>query len=87
MARSHYIYLIRWDEPGHPSHKQLLAAFTVKHEANQWAKMTPHPFERMKLKRMRDGMTYDKSETTIPWDDDELRKTSRQKRPEPSRDF
>ena len=36
MARSDYIYLIRYKDPGTPSDRQVLGGFTVKHEAHTW---------------------------------------------------
>ena len=70
MARAHYIYLIRHQLPGHPSDRELLGAFTVKHEAITWAKRCPHPLTHIRLSRMRDGTTSHKVEEIIPWDED-----------------
>lgn len=68
MARSTYIYLVSWKEPGHPSHGQVMAGFTVKYEAEYWATdLSGHPLERMQLSRMRDGIGYPKDKEDIPW--------------------
>jgi len=63
-----YIYLVTYKEPGRPAHGKVLAGFTVKYEANQWAELAPHPLEKMQLTRMRDGLTYHKAQEDIPWD-------------------
>jgi hypothetical protein len=48
---------------------QLLASFTVKYEAQQWAvKESKQPLEHLHLSRMRDGLYCDKTETRIPWE-------------------
>jgi hypothetical protein len=65
MARSAYIYFVRYRECG-----TLLGAFTVKKEANQWAEFhSGHPLHALKLSSMRDGLGYDKDEKEIEWDD------------------
>jgi hypothetical protein len=68
MARSQYIYLIRYKEHGAPCDRQVLAGFTVKHEAHTWTQRCGHPIERLQLTRMRDGLCYDKDEEDIPWE-------------------
>ena len=69
MARSHYIYLVCWKEPGQPSHEKVMAGFTVKYEAQHWAtNLSGHPLERLQLSRMRDGTCYPKAKEDIPWD-------------------
>ncbi len=72
MARSQYIYLIRYLSPECPAHLALLAAFTVKHEAIEWAFLCPHKLRRLQLSRMRDGMTYNKEIEVIPWTEEQL---------------
>lgn len=64
MARSTYIYFIRRFE----DHK-LVGAFTVKHEAVEWAMRNGWGPDNADLSRMRDGCLYntDKFELTIPW--------------------
>ena len=63
MARSQYIYLVRYKET-------LLAAFTVKHEAVSWARFrSGHPLETLQLSSMRDGIYGDKTEKPIPWEE------------------
>ncbi len=76
MARSQYIYLIRYLAPGHPSHLEFLAAFTVKHEAIEWALLCPHRLPHLQLSRTRDGMTYHKAEEIIPWPAEALLRSS-----------
>jgi hypothetical protein len=76
MARSQYIYLIRYLAPGHPAHLELLAAFTVKHEAIEWALLCPHHLPHLQLSRTRDGMTYHKAEDVIPWPAEALLRSS-----------
>jgi len=61
VARSKYIYFVR------KTTCELLAAFTVKHEANLWMLRTGWPLEEATLSRMRDGVYEDKTETIIPW--------------------
>lgn len=68
MARSDYIYLIRYKDPGTPSDRQVLSGFTVKREAHAWTQCCGHPLTRLQLTRMRDGIGYDKEEHDIPWD-------------------
>lgn len=65
MARSTYIYHVRKIKDG-----ELLASFTVKHEAHTWAeKHSGFDREALKLSRSRDGLTTeDKSEVEIPWE-------------------
>lgn len=67
MARSAYIYLIRYKEHGAPCDRQVLAGFTVKREAHTWAKTCGHLIGRLQLTRMHDGINYDKTEQDIPW--------------------
>lgn len=63
MARSHYIYLIRLKESD-----KLLAAFTVKHEADSWAvRHSGLPLDALQLSLMRDGLHVDKTEKVIPF--------------------
>lgn len=80
MARSQYIYLIRYLAPGHPAHLEFLAAFTVKHEAIEWALLCPHHLPHLQLSRTRDGMTYHKAEEVIPWPPESLLRSSLDKR-------
>ena len=68
MARSHYIYLVRWKEPGQSANDNVMAGFTVKYEAHQWAKLCGHPLEKLRFSRMRDGLGYEKAPEDIPWD-------------------
>lgn len=70
MARSQYIYLIKYENPGTLSHGKILAGFTVKYEAHEWAKLAGYPINRMQLCRMRDGNVYLKDIVDIPWDHD-----------------
>lgn len=81
MARASQIYLLRYSLPGSPSDRELLAGFTVKYEAKQWAKLCPHPLTHLRLSRMRDGLTYHKAEEVIPWTDDELREAAEDRSP------
>ena len=63
MARSHYIYLIR-----NKACNTVLAAFTVKYEAQQWAvRKSGRPLKEMQLSSIRDGTCDDKTEKLIPW--------------------
>lgn len=64
MARSTYIYLIRRFEDN-----KLIGAFTVKHEAAEWAMRNGWGPDNAYLSRMRDGChcDVDKTELTIPW--------------------
>lgn len=81
MARSQYIYLLRYLLPGSPSDKEVLATFTVKYEAKQWAKLCQHPLTHLRLSRMRDGLTYHKAEEIIPWTDEELQEAAADRSP------
>lgn len=70
MARSQYIYLIKYNYPGRPSHGKILAGFTVKYEAHEWVKLSGYSVNRLQLSRMRDGIAYLKDIIDIPWDHD-----------------
>ena len=64
MPRSHYIYLVR-----HKACSTVLAAFTVKHEAQEWAlRESGHPLEHLQLSSIKDGVWADKTEKPIPWE-------------------
>ena len=64
MPRSHYIYLVRYNACG-----TVLGAFTVKHEAQEWAlRESGHPLEHLQLSSIKDGVWADKSEKRIPWE-------------------
>lgn len=66
MARSCYVYLVRIKET-----TALLGCFTVKHEANTWARKwcgELYPLDRLQLTSMRDGIHGDKTELIVPWD-------------------
>ena len=63
MARSKYIYLIR--SAINPA--TLLAAFTVKHEANTWLMRSKYNQDTARLSRMPDGLYDRKDEEEIPW--------------------
>jgi hypothetical protein len=58
MARASNIYFVRHNGT-------LVAAFTVKYEAVEWAKR--HNIEELQLSRMRDGM-HEKVEEQIKWE-------------------
>lgn len=61
MARSHYIYFVR-----RLATQDLLAAFTVKHEANSWAvRYSGFAMSELQLSQMRDGLHGDKTEKVI----------------------
>ncbi len=62
MARSKYIYFIR--PITNPA--TLLAAFTVKHEANIWLMRSKYDQDTARLSRMPDGQDR-KDEKEIPW--------------------
>ncbi len=66
MARSHYIYLVRFKAT-----KALIGAFTVKQEAITWAKRwcgDIWPLEKLQLSSMRDGLLENvKEEKVLPW--------------------
>lgn len=65
MARSEYIYLVYLDG----GENELLAAFTVKHEAHTWASTRCiWPKERLLLYRTRDGLGDDKGHEQIEWE-------------------
>lgn len=68
MARSTYIYIVRHEESG-----GFLGAFTVKREANTWAREHCRwPLEQLILLRCPDGCEFDQKHgsqlTVIPWD-------------------
>ena len=87
MPRSQYIYFIRYREPGHPGDGKVLAGFTVKKEAIEWAGLCPFARCRIELSRMRDGLAYNKVEQVIPWErDDDFRPEYLQEPPKPARD-
>jgi len=65
MARSQYIYLIRW---GGNHDSDVVAAFTVKHEAHSWFRREQLDPETHRLTRIRDGLHGDKTEVDIPWE-------------------
>jgi hypothetical protein len=63
MARSTYIYLIRYDS-------DVVSAHTVKHEANTWADRNAAAFgskDRLQLSAIRDGVISDKNERKVEW--------------------
>ena len=66
MARAGYIYLIRGK-----LHKNLLGAFTVKHEARTWVHTQGWHIDDLELSRMRDGICskspIGKEEELIEW--------------------
>lgn len=64
MARSTYIYLIF-----HVPTNDMLAAFTVKYEANDWATDSRWPITQLQLYRTRDGERHKHANalTAIPW--------------------
>lgn len=62
MARATYIYLIRAFEDG-----RLVAPFTVKHEAVEWAMRNGWGPHNADLFRVRDGVHGDKTEVEVPW--------------------
>jgi hypothetical protein len=65
MARSQYIYLV-YLEGGE---NELLAAFTVKHEAHTWASTRCRwPKNRLELYRTCDGLGDEKQIERIEWD-------------------
>lgn len=68
MARSKYIYFIR--SAINPA--ILLAAFTVKHEANTWLMRSEYDQDTARLSRMRDGIHERKDEEEIPWAENQL---------------
>ena len=48
--------------------QDLLAAFTVKHEADAWAvRHSGLPLDDLQLSQMRDGLHVDKTEEVIPF--------------------
>ena len=64
MPRSHYIYLVRYK-----GCNAVLAAFTVKHEAVEWAlRESRHPLGHLQLSSIKDGVWADKTEKPIPWE-------------------
>jgi hypothetical protein len=80
MARSEYIYLVRYLAPGHPAHLEFLGAFTVKREAVEWSLLSPHHLPHLQLSRTRDGVTYHKAEEVIPWPPEAIYRSSLDKR-------
>jgi hypothetical protein len=63
MARSPYIYLIRFNG-------NVVSAHTVKHEAHTWAKHYGCVLggkEQLQLTAMRDGAHVDKTEREVKW--------------------
>jgi hypothetical protein len=64
MPRAHYIYLIRYN-----AFSTVLAAFTVKREAQEWAlRKSGYPLEHLQLSSIKDGVWADKIEKPIPWE-------------------
>lgn len=64
MARSTYIYLIRYNG-------DVVSAHTVKHEANTWADRNAAAFgskDWLQLSSIRDGVRGDKNERLIEWE-------------------
>lgn len=63
MARSKYIYLVRLKATD-----EVLASFTVKHEADRWAvRYSGHLLDDLQLSHIRDGLHDNKTEEVIPF--------------------
>lgn len=67
MPRSRYIYLVTQKGLLTP----VLACFTVKYEAQNWAENSSHGIETLELTRMVDGgdNKFVSSRVLCPWED------------------